>query len=174
MTVLGLDPGTARTGYGIVEEFMPRGFGVTNHQKLIGYGCIETSKSLPVEQRLKQIYEEVMAILETYPVDVMAVEKVFFSKNVKTAGDVNQARGVMLLCSANSNIKVQEYTPLQVKQSLVGYGNATKKQIQFMVKAVLSLEVEPQPDDAADALALAICHFSHANFLNALNTQGKL
>lgn len=162
MVVLGIDPGTARTGYGIVEE-------VSGSQKIVDCGCIETSNSLPIEQRLKQIYDGIMTLLNTYPVNVVSVEKLFFNKNLKTVVDVNQARGVVLLSSANKGIAIHEYTPLQVKQSIIGSGNATKKQVQFMVKTILSLEKEPQPDDAADALALAICYLNCKDFIDLVS-----
>lgn len=162
MTVLGIDPGTARTGYGIIEES-------SNYQKLIDYGCIETSNSFPPEQRLKQIYDNVLNLLDGHPIDAVSVEKLFFNKNLKTVIDVNQARGIILLCAANRDIALHEYTPLQVKQSIIGSGSATKKQVQFMVKTILDLNEEPQPDDAADALALAICHLNCKDFIDLVS-----
>lgn len=159
MIVLGIDPGTARTGYGIIEE-------VKGKQKLLSYGCIETSKDLPVEMRLHQIYDELNDILASWPIEMAGVEKVFFNKNVKTANEVNQARGVILLSCAKGRIPIQEFSPLEVKQAIIGSGTATKKQVQYMIKMILSLEKEPKPDDAADALAIAVCCLNYSKYFN--------
>lgn len=151
MLVLGIDPGSAITGYGLVKE-------AGNSLRAVDYGCIRTAPSEPLEERLHKIYREVCELIEKYKPDHFAVEELFFNKNVRTALTVGQARGVILLAGAQSGLQVHEYTPLQVKQAVVGYGRAEKAQIQFMVKTMLSLPTIPKPDDVADALAIAICH----------------
>ena len=151
MLILGIDPGLATLGYSIVEK---KG----NKFKAIDYGVIKTSADKISFNRLEKIHNELKQIIEEYKPDNMAVEELFFNKNVKTAIKVGQARGVILLTGAESDLNVGEYTPLQVKQGVVGYGRASKAQVQQMVKALLNLEEIPRPDDAADALAVAICH----------------
>lgn len=151
MLVLGIDPGSAITGFGLVKE-------AGNNLRAVDYGCIRTAPSEPLEARLQKIYLEVCQLIEKYKPDHFAVEELFFNKNVRTALTVGQARGVILLAGAQCGLKVHEYTPLQVKQAVVGYGRAEKAQIQFMVKTMLSLPAIPKPDDVADALAVAICH----------------
>ncbi|HHW55572.1 MAG: crossover junction endodeoxyribonuclease RuvC [bacterium] len=159
MLVLGIDPGTATTGYGIIE--------VTGHEySMVDYGCIKTSPRLGVPQRLEELYRQMGQLLTTYKPAVVAVEELFFNKNVRTALAVGQARGVVLLAAAAQDIEVVEYTPLQVKQGVVGYGRATKKQVQEMVKILLKLDKLPRPDDAADALAIAICYAHELPFLS--------
>lgn len=150
MKILGIDPGTATTGYGIVEN-NKRGIA------LVEYGCILTSKTKRPEQRLAEIYLDLTKLIKKYRPQILAVESVFFYNNVKTAISVAQARGVVLLCGELNNIKLVEFTPLQIKSSLTSYGKAGKKQVQYMVKALLNLKTIPKPDDAADALAVAIC-----------------
>ncbi|MCM1565685.1 MAG: crossover junction endodeoxyribonuclease RuvC [Dehalobacter sp.] len=151
MLILGIDPGTAIMGYGLIEK---------NGQKLspVTYSCWRTPSDLPMPDRLRMLYESLEDFLGEYSPDVMAVEELFFNRNTTTAITVGQARGVVLLSAARRNIEVSEYTPLQVKQAVVGYGKADKKQIQYMVRAILSLQETPKPDDTADALAIAICH----------------
>lgn len=149
--VLGIDPGSALTGYGLVRE-------TGNKLTAIDYGCIRTSPSQSLENRLQKIYQEIKNLIEKYRPDAFAVEELFFNKNVRTALTVGQARGVILLAGAEKGLPVNEYTPLQVKQAVVGYGRAEKSQIQFMVKTLLALAEIPKPDDVADALAIAICH----------------
>ncbi len=149
--ILGIDPGTATTGWGIISE-------EKKEPKLEVYGCIETSKHKTTVERLKEIASDLEEIIEKYKPDEVAVEDLFFFKNLKTAIKVAQARGVLLLIPGRKNIPVFEYTPLQVKQALTGYGRAEKSQIQWMVKEILKLSEIPKPDDAADALAVAICH----------------
>ncbi|WZL71546.1 crossover junction endodeoxyribonuclease RuvC [Clostridiaceae bacterium 35-E11] len=151
MIILGIDPGIAILGYGIVEY---KG----NHFKTLDYGAIftEAKESMPI--RLKKIYQELGLILDKYKPDVVAIEELFFNKNTKTALVVGQARGVAVLAAAHKNIDIYEYTPLQVKQGVVGYGRADKQQVQIMTKTLLNLESVPKPDDVADALAVAICH----------------
>ncbi|ABO50188.1 Holliday junction endonuclease RuvC [Desulforamulus reducens MI-1] len=151
MIILGIDPGTAITGYGVIEF-------IGNRYKPITYSCLRTEPDLPLDLRLKKLYQGLMDIIKRYQPDCMAVEELFFNKNARTALAVGHARGIALLAGANSSIPVAEYTPLQVKQAVTGYGKAEKQQIQFMVKTLLSLPEIPKPDDVADALAVAICH----------------
>ena len=148
MTILGIDPGTATTGYGVIEAPV---------LKLIEYGCIRTSQKDPLSQRLEEIYRDLSKLIKKHRPEIIAVESVFFYNNVKTAIAVAQSRGVVLLCARQNKVPIREFTPLQVKNSLTNYGKAEKKQIQFMVKTLLDLDRVPKPDDAADALALAIC-----------------
>lgn len=150
-TILGLDPGTATTGWGVVVE-------EKKEPKIEAFGCIETCKTKCTVDRLKEIATDLEKIIEKYRPDEIAIEDLFFFKNLKTAIKVAQARGVLLLTSGQKNIPVAEYTPLQVKQALTGYGRADKHQVQCMVKEILKLKSIPKPDDAADALAVAICH----------------
>lgn len=151
MIILGLDPGTATTGVGIIQV-------LGNQFRPINYGVISTPPDLPMEKRLLMIYEQLTEIINTYRPDQVAIEKLFFNQNITTGITVGQARGVLLLVCAQNNLPIGEYTPLEVKQALVGYGRAEKKQIQHMVKTFLGLKDIPKPDDAADALAIAICH----------------
>lgn len=150
MVILGIDPGTATVGYGLIK---------TNQSKVevIDYGCIQTSSLLKPAERLKKIYTELTKLIKKYRPEIMAVEDLFFFKNLKTAIKVSQARGVILLAGANNNVPVYEFTPLQVKQALTGYGRAEKIQMQKMVKLIFNLKEIPKPDDAADALAIAFC-----------------
>lgn len=150
MIILGIDPGFARTGYGIVEE-------KNKNLRVVDYGCISTSAGLSFEKRLKKIRGGVEELIKKYRPEICAVEKIFFCKNTKTAIDVGQARGVVILTAAEKNLEIREFTPLQVKQSITGYGKAEKQQIQKMIKIILGLKEIPKPDDAADALALAVC-----------------
>ena len=151
MIILGIDPGTAITGYGVVEY-------LGNHYKLVEYGTISSAKTEKPAARLNKIYNGIKQLIDIYKPDYVAVEELFFNKNVKTALQVGQARGVVLLAAQRKEVAIYEYTPLQVKQAVVGYGRAEKKQVQFMIKALLNLPEIPRPDDAADALAIAICH----------------
>lgn len=151
MLVLGIDPGSAITGFGLVKE-------TGNKLTAIEYGCIKTYPTESLEKRLQKIYTEMKNIIVKYKPDCFAVEELFFNKNVRTALTVGHARGVILLAGAKYNIPFYEYTPLQVKQAVVGYGRAEKAQIQFMVKTLLGLPKIPKPDDVADALAIAVCH----------------
>ena len=161
MIVIGIDPGTATTGYGIIKE------DENNRLTTIDFGVILTSKNEPLELRLKKIYQEVNKLIFLHQPESAAVEKLFFNHNVTNAMSVGQARGVVLLALANSNIPVFEYSPSEVKSAISGYGGADKVQVQQMVKAVLGLDSIPKPDDAADALAIAICHI-HSNGFNSL------
>ncbi|MDO4562760.1 MAG: crossover junction endodeoxyribonuclease RuvC [Clostridia bacterium] len=151
MIILGVDPGIAIVGAGVVEK---RG----SSYKALYYGAVTTKAHTPIEERLGIIYDRVTEILAQYNPDAIAVEELFFNNNVTTAFSVGQARGVILLAALKANVSVFEYTPLQVKQALTGYGRADKNQIQQMTRALLSLPSVPRPDDAADALAIALCH----------------
>jgi len=158
MLVIGIDPGTAITGYGLVSE-QPNG-----DLSVVDFGVIRTPADLAMPQRLLQLYRELKHITLSYRPDSGAVEKLFFQKNVTTAISVGQGRGVALLTLAEAGAPVAEYTPLEIKQAIAGYGGADKKQMQYMVKALLNLEKIPRPDDAADALAVAICHIHSARY----------
>ena len=164
MLVLGVDPGTAITGYGLVQE-------AEGQLQAVAYGAITTPSDWTMPQRLLKIYRDLTALIREYNPTEGAVEQLFFSRNVKTALAVGQARGVALLALAEGGLPVHEYTPLQVKQSVVGYGRAEKAQVQELVKLLLGLEVVPQPDDAADALAIAICHLHSAWMMALMENQ---
>lgn len=151
MRIIGIDPGIGRTGWGIVEV-------EGSKLKVEGYGCIETSQLLRTEERLRQIYDEVIRLMDTYKPAAVAIEDLFFNTNAKTALVVGQARGVILLTSALQQIPISVYTPLQVKIAITGYGRAEKNQIGQMVKTLLKLPAIPKPDDTADALAIAVTH----------------
>jgi crossover junction endodeoxyribonuclease RuvC len=151
MRILGIDPGLATIGWGVIESNGSK-------HKPIAYGAIETHPKLPVEKRLSQIYDDLARIIDLYHPESVAVEELFFNTNITTGIRVAEARGVILLCAEQKNIPISEYTPLQVKQSVVGYGRADKKQVITMVTLLLSLAKPPRPDDTADALAIAICH----------------
>lgn len=161
MLVIGIDPGTAITGYGLVREEADGSLTV------VDYGAIVTPPDQPMYRRLLLLHQDLLELLLLHHPDSGAVEKLFFARNARTALSVGQARGVALLALAEQEVPLVEYTPLEVKQAVVGYGGAGKKQVQQMVRALLGLEVLPQPDDAADALAIAICHV-HSARLRAL------
>ncbi len=163
MLVVGIDPGTATTGFGVVAE-TPEGY------HAIAYGVILTPANQPLELRLLSLYRQLNQVLTLHRPDYGAVEKLFFSKNVTTAMAVGQARGVALLTLAELGIPMAEYNPVEVKQAVAGYGGAGKHQVQSMVKALLQLSDLPRPDDAADALAIAICHLSTYR-MNTLATE---
>lgn len=160
MRILGVDPGYAIVGLGVIEY-------EGNKFKVIDYDKITTSAKDDLPERLKILYNEMTAYIDKYKPDAIAVEELFFNNNAKTAINVGQGRGVVLLAAAMSNIPIFEYTPLQVKQAVVGYGRATKEQVQQMVKVLLNLEKIPKPDDVADALAIAVCH-AHSHNMNRL------
>lgn len=153
MRILGIDPGTAIVGYSILDF-------KENKMNLIEYGCIYTHKDLPMEDRLVQIFNELEIIIDKFSPQFMAVEELFFFKNNKTVISVGQARGVILLAGRKNGLKIESYTPLQVKMGITGYGKADKKQVQLMVQRVLKLDEIPKPDDAADAIAVAITHIN--------------
>ena len=159
MTILGLDPGTATTGFGVIEELGGR-------LALRAVGVIRTPTTLSAPSRLKAIYDETNQLLDCYSPDVVATERLFFSKNEVTALSVGRTIGVILLAVANRGLPWHEYTPLQVKQAATGIGSAHKKQVQFMVARLLGLQEAPKPDDAADALAVAICHAHSAKLMD--------
>ena len=160
LRVIGIDPGYAIVGYGILDY---------NGQqfRVVDYGAVTTPAEAVFARRLELIWDEVCVLLERYRPQHMAIEKLFFTTNQKTAIDVAQARGVLQLCGVKQGLDVFEYTPLQVKSAVVGYGKADKNQVQQMIKALLALEKVPKPDDTADALALAICHAHSA--VSAIN-----
>lgn len=158
MLIMGIDPGLAIVGFGFVEK---------TGSKLIPvqYGCIQTQAHTDSAVRLLEIYTSLGQLIDKYKPDAVAVEQLFFNRNVTTAMAVSQARGVILLVAAQRGLQIGEYTPLQVKQAIVGYGKAEKRQVQEMVRILLHLQVVPKPDDVADALAVAICH-AHSSTLN--------
>ncbi len=151
MRIIGIDPGFAITGFGILDY-------TGNKFSIVDVGVVTTAAGLELSNRLLTLYNGLEELIEKYKPEVMAVEELFFNTNVKTAIKVGHGRGVALLTAAKAGIEVYEYTPLQVKQAVVGYGRAKKDQVQQMVKILLNLEKIPKPDDAADALAIAICH----------------
>ena len=162
MVILGIDPGVATIGFGLIRA--ERG-----KNTLIQYGVITTPPGIPLSERLVQIYDDMQQLIETFRPDEIAVEELFFSKNITTGISVAHGRGVILLAAEKQGIPVFEYTPMQVKQSVVGYGKAEKKQVMLMTQRLLGMKEIPRPDDAADALALAICHSRAATSL--LNTD---
>ncbi|MBQ7384417.1 MAG: crossover junction endodeoxyribonuclease RuvC [Clostridia bacterium] len=151
MIILGIDPGLAIVGWGVIDY---RG----SHFEVLGYGSIQTPAGMPTEQRLCAIYDDLKEIIEKYKPEQMAVEELFFNTNQTTGIRVAEARGVILLVATRLGVPVFEYTPLQVKQAVVGYGRAEKKQVITMVTTFLGLKKPPKPDDTADALAIAVCH----------------
>lgn len=155
MLVLGIDPGTAITGYGLVRED-------AGALVLVAYGAITTPAKQPLPERLKTIYQELAVIIHEYQPETAAVEELFFSRNARTALAVGHARGVTLLALADAGLEIHEYKPVEVKQAVAGYGGADKRQVQEMVRMLLHLEQVPQPDDAADAVAVAVCHIHSA------------
>lgn len=159
MRILGIDPGLATVGYGIIEC-------ENNLFKAIDYNCILTPPKMSIGKRLKKIYDGISKVIKKYKPDETAIEEIFFAKNIKTGIMVSEARGVIILaCFKNGSGIIKEYTPLEVKIALTGYGRADKNQVQQMVKAILNLKSIPKPDDVADALAIAISHY---------NSRGKL
>jgi crossover junction endodeoxyribonuclease RuvC len=156
MLVIGIDPGTAITGYGLVKE------NLDGSLSLVSYGVVITPADIPMPKRLLELYRKLKDILLLHRPQSGAMEKLFFQRNVRTAISVGQGRGVALLALAEVGIDIAEYTPLEVKQAVAGYGGAGKRQIQDMVRALLNLQRIPNPDDAADALAVAICHVHSA------------
>ena len=153
MIILGIDPGTATTGFGVIK--------IENNQiKLLDYGHIETSKNTPLQERLSQITQDLEIIINQWQPTEFAIEELFFSKNVKTAMSVAHARGSIIQKASEKGYKINEYKPNTIKQNICGDGKADKKQIQKMIQLILNLEKPPKPDDAADALAIAICHYN--------------
>ena len=165
MRILGLDPGIATVGFGVVDS-------EGNRQKLVGCGVITTPAHTPLTSRLDQIYTDLEELIRVYSPDAMAIEELFFNTNITTGISVAQGRGVILLCAYRAGLAIYEYTPLQVKQAVVGYGRAEKKQVMEMVRRILNLSAAPKPDDAADAVALALCHARSSTSL--LNLEGAV
>ncbi|MFH1427924.1 MAG: crossover junction endodeoxyribonuclease RuvC [Patescibacteria group bacterium] len=168
--ILGIDPGIADTGYGVISK------GKDSNLACLNYGIIKTSAKMEMTRRLELIKQELNIIIKKYKPNLMAVEQLFFCRNVKTALVVGQARGVVLLTARESKVPVVEFTPLQVKQAVAAYGQASKMQVQKMVKLILKMSELPKPDDAADALAIAICATNNNNsnlriYSNASNTN---
>ncbi len=162
MLAIGIDPGTAITGYGLVREEQDGSL------RVVDYGVIQTSPQETMPQRLVQLYKQLKDVISLHGPQSGAVEKLFFARNVRTALTVGQARGVALLALAEAGVALSEYSPNEVKQAVAGYGGADKNQVQSMVKVLLNLDKVPQPDDAADALAVAICHL-HSARIRSLN-----
>ena len=165
MIILGIDPGYATVGYGVVQY---------EHTQFthIRHGAITTPAGIPLYLRLKEIYDDMLTLLDTFHPDAVAVEELFFNTNITTGIQVGHARGVLLLACAQRGIAPAEYTPSEVKQSVVGYGRAEKRQVMEMTRLMLKLPRMPRPDDAADALALAICHAHSAGSRLTSQTQG--
>lgn len=164
MRILGIDPGVAIVGYGVIEYNK-------NVFKVIDYGKITTPAHTPLPRRLKMVYDSATELVRTFKPDVVAIEELFFNTNVKTAIAVGHARGVLVLSAENAGVPIAEYTPLQIKQAVVGYGRADKNQVQQMVKMFLNLNEIPKPDDTADALAVAICHAHSASLSGKLGIE---
>lgn len=162
MITLGIDPGTARLGFGLVEA--------GEEPTVIDYGVIETAATVDMPSRLSGLFDAVAGLITDFRPDVLAVEQLFFARNVTTAIAVGQARGVVLLAAARAGVQVVEYSPSEVKHAVVGYGKADKAQMQEMVRLILRLEHPPHPDDAADALAVALCHCQRIGFSQRTGT----
>jgi crossover junction endodeoxyribonuclease RuvC len=160
MKIIGIDPGIAILGYGVVEYN-------NNKFKVLDYGAITTTPKFKLPERIEIIYDALEVIFEKHKPDAVAYEELFFNSNAKTALVVGQARGAAVLCAQKKKLNIYEYTPLQVKQAVVGYGRAEKKQVQIMVKMLLNLKEVPKPDDVADALAIAICH-GHSSHMHEM------
>ena len=164
MKILGIDPGIAIVGYGMIEYQSGR-FGV------IDYGAVTTKAGMKLSDRLRNIYEDINILIERFQPDAFAVEELFFNTNVTTGIAVAHGRGAIVLAAAVQNVPIFEYTPLQVKQGVAGYGRADKAQVQRMVKSLLNLPAIPKPDDVSDALAVAICHAHASGYQNLTRTE---
>lgn len=162
MRVLGIDPGSETLGWGVVE-------GEGLKYKLVDFGTVKSSPREKFSKRLLKIYEGVEAVIEQFKPDAVSVEEAFYAVNVNVALKLGQVRGVVLLLGEKAGLEIAEYSPRLIKQTVVGYGNAEKHQVQEMVRLLLRLKTVPQPHDAADALAIAICHFHHAGVQNKIN-----
>ena len=162
MRVLGIDPGSETLGWGVVE-----GSGLK--YSLVDFGTVKSNSREQFSRRLLKIYEGVEAVIEKYKPDAISIEEAFYAVNVKVALKLGQVRGVVLLLGEKSGLEIGEYSPRLIKQTVVGYGNAEKHQVQEMVRLLLRMKTAPQPHDAADALAIALCHFHHAGFQNKIN-----
>lgn len=165
MLVIGIDPGTASTGYGVVRQ--KRGGEI----EAVDFGVISTTPNQPMPQRLRNLFLELRELLAKHQPESSAVETLFFQRNVKTAISVGQARGIVLLALAEAGVSVDEYTPKEIKQAIIGYGGADKRQVQDMVKTLLGLSERPHPDDAADALAIAICHLHSSSTIRRIEEE---
>lgn len=166
MRILGIDPGYAIVGWGVLDY-------EKNHFHVVDYGAITTEAGLPFDVRLEQIYDEAMAIMDRTKPEVLSMEKLYFTNNKTTGIDVAQARGVLMLASRQHGLEINEYTPMQVKQGVVGYGKAEKRQVMEMTRIILNLKEVPKPDDTADALAMAICH-AHVNGSSIGSLESKI
>jgi len=164
--ILGIDPGTATTGYGIVKKEGDR-------TAAVAYGAILTSSKEPPAERLMSIYDQLTQLIDKHQPDVLVTERLFFSKNETTAFGVGRTVGVVLLIAAQKGLPTIEYTPMEVKQAVVGYGGAEKKQVQYMVQRILGLEEKPKPDDVADALAVCICHAHSAKLRSLVRNEER-
>lgn len=164
MRIIGLDPGTATTGYGIIDV-------IDGEPQVVTWGTIRTSADDETPDRLKAIYQELGVLLQEYKPDAAAIEEVFFGRNITTAISVGQARGVLILALANAELPVAEYSPPKVKDAVTGYGKADKHQVQLMVRNLLRLEETPRPDDAADGLAVALTHYQHSRFSSLVSLE---
>ncbi|MDR2356920.1 MAG: crossover junction endodeoxyribonuclease RuvC [Oscillospiraceae bacterium] len=166
MVVLGVDPGIATVGFGVIDA-------AGGSQRLLRCGVITTSPDMRLARRLKQIYSDIQEIIGAFNPDCMVIEELFFNTNLKTAVSVAHGRGVVILAGETRGVPMYEYTPLQVKQAVTGYGRAEKKQVMDMVRRLLSMDATPKPDDAADALAVAICHARFAgSLINIVEDSG--
>ncbi|HOL17113.1 MAG TPA: crossover junction endodeoxyribonuclease RuvC [Bacillota bacterium] len=165
MRIIGIDPGVAITGYGVVDE-------VKGSFLRVASGCIRTNQKLPPATRLEQIFHRIRALIGDFKPQAIALEKLFFNKNTRTALQVGEARGIVILAAALNKVDLFEYTPLQVKQAVAGYGRAEKDQVQRMVKLLLQLPQQPAVDDEADALAVALCHLQHRRWNDAVRRGG--
>ena len=154
MRILGIDPGTGITGFGVIDV-------AKGKYRLIDAGVVRTPAKTPMQERLETIYDNISEIIREHQPQVMSIEKLFFAQNVTTAMTVSQARGVVLLCGQQAKMQIYGYTPLQIKQTVTGYGKAEKSQVQEMVRVLLGLSEVPKPDDCADAIAAAITHAMH-------------
>lgn len=150
MIIIGIDPGTATTGFSILQK-------LNNKIELLDYGCIRTHKELKPNLRLNQIAEDIQTLIKKWQPQIASIEKLFFQKNIKTAMSVAEARGVIIQKCTENGLEISEYTPLEIKSAICGYGKADKKMVQEMVRIILGLKNTPKPDDAADAIAAAIC-----------------
>jgi crossover junction endodeoxyribonuclease RuvC len=162
--IVGVDPGLADSGFGVIEE-------TDNKLHCVEYSCISTSKETPFPERLRFIYDEFARVLDEFKPEMCAIEALYFAKNAKSAFQVGHARGVFILCASLAGIPVYEYTPIQVKQALAGSGRAEKSQLQYMVKVLLKLEELPTPDHASDALAVAICHANSSRLRTLIGNE---
>lgn len=165
MRIIGIDPGTARLGYAVIE--------FDGDPVALDFGIVETSPANDMAHRLLDVHQSLQTLIAAHRPTVMAIERLFFAQNVTTALAVGQARGVVMLAAAQAGLDIVEYTPAEVKQAVAGYGKADKHQIQQMVQLLLGLDAPPTPDDAADALAIALCHGQSHSFLDRVRTEAE-